>query len=768
MDIIKSASNIIKLIYAKRGQQDNNAELVSKVCEYFDMVKDEKLTAADLRFLRYIASEAGVPQYFEMLNKFQPDIEHRELDVHMNSLPTLVEEAKLYVSDHVQLHRYQMDVLNLFCKNRNNRFFLSASTSFGKTFLIYEILRKMEYSNICFIFPTVALLSENLQKIFSHPAYTWVKDKYKIHTLSETELQENHNILIYTPERFLSFMDKHQEFYLDFLFVDEIYKIDNEYLVDDQQRENERDVAYRIATHIGIEHTKDCLLTGPYIDINLQEHDSSIVRFLNWANMSLIDFEKLEIVGKCEISLRKCKKIMIPDLNQVVHFTSSGKINRYKELVSALINIQENAIVYCSSKSKVESYANELISDSNFPMIDTAPFQVFLNHLESLFKNNKGKEWVVTKALKKGVGVHHGLVPKYIQNEIIHLFNKGYLKILIATTTITEGVNTTAKNMIVLSHNKGNKELKAFDAKNIEGRAGRFIEHYMGRIFVFDDEFLEIKDQKEEMLKHKYFDENDLKLPVDIPYIEDKYLTENEIKVKQFIDNLIQNNELPKEIFDVYKTISAKDKYQLFLSVKRLTNFEKKQLHTCILNFRATKTIHKQGLEIVLNIIKTITPLNSDISRLIGIKSKNNDYSILTNLISVYMRKGYVSSVNYYVNIGETVDNAARNAAKFVFNTLKYQTVKYLGLFNACYKYVIAQECNKNIDEISGFDSLLVRMEYNADTPYGRKASDIGVPFNVIDYYDKLYSNKDTDSFDRLDAYEKNKAKSIRSLIIQG
>ena len=56
-----------------------------------------------------------------------------------------------------------------------------------------------------------------------------------------------------------------------------------------------------------------------------------------------------------------------------------------------------------------------------------------------------------------------------------------------------------------------------------------------------------------------------------------------------------------------------------------------------------TKTIHKQGLEIVLNIIKTITPLNSDISRLIGIKSKNNDYSILTNLISVYIEKGMLA-----------------------------------------------------------------------------------------------------------------------------
>ena len=88
MDIIKLASNIIKLIYAKRGQQDIKAELVSNVCEYFDMIKDEKLTEADLRFLRYIASEAGVPQYFEMLNRFQPDFEHRELDVHMDSLPT--------------------------------------------------------------------------------------------------------------------------------------------------------------------------------------------------------------------------------------------------------------------------------------------------------------------------------------------------------------------------------------------------------------------------------------------------------------------------------------------------------------------------------------------------------------------------------------------------------------------------------------------------------------------------------------------------------
>lgn len=63
-------------------------------------------------------------------------------------------------------------------------------------------------------------------------------------------------------------------------------------------------------------------------------------------------------------------------------------------------------------------------------------------------------QWIVTKALKKGIGIHHGLVPKYMQQEIISLFNDNILKILICTTTITEGVNTTAKNMIVLSGKK--------------------------------------------------------------------------------------------------------------------------------------------------------------------------------------------------------------------------------------------------------------------------------------------------------------------------
>ena len=141
-----------------------------------------------------------------------------------------------------------------------------------------------------------------------------------------------------------------------------------------------------------------------------------------------------------------------------------------------------------------------------------------------MFDRGEGANWIVSKALKKGIGIHHGLVPKYIQNEIINLFNQEKLHVLVVTTTITEGVNTTAKNMIVLSHKKGTKELKTFDAKNIEGRAGRFINHYVGRVFIIDDKFKKIIDSEEQPLRHKFFDINVPKDPVDYPYIEDQYL----------------------------------------------------------------------------------------------------------------------------------------------------------------------------------------------------------------------------------------------------
>ncbi len=45
--------------------------------------------------------------------------------------------------------------------------------------------------------------------------------------------------------------------------------------------------------------------------------------------------------------------------------------------------------------------------------------------------------------------------------------------------------------------------MKKFDAKNISGRAGRFNQHYSGRVIVMQNEFEKILTGPEEGIKHK-------------------------------------------------------------------------------------------------------------------------------------------------------------------------------------------------------------------------------------------------------------------------
>jgi replicative superfamily II helicase len=73
---------------------------------------------------------------------------------------------------------------------------------------VFEIIKKMEYNNVVLIFPTIALLSENLERLTSTESYRYFIDKFDIHTLSEVGELGEKNLFIYTPERFLSFIEK--------------------------------------------------------------------------------------------------------------------------------------------------------------------------------------------------------------------------------------------------------------------------------------------------------------------------------------------------------------------------------------------------------------------------------------------------------------------------------------------------------------------------------------------------------------------------------
>lgn len=772
MDKQSSAANIIKLINKVRNNNNTTPELINSVCRYFDEIKSSTLSNSDLLFLRFVANEAGIPQYYEILkSQFQRNIEERHLDIRLDSLSTLIKESSLYVGEGVSLHRYQKEVLDKYDIHRRNRFFLSASTSFGKTFLVFEILRKMQYRNVFLIYPTIALLSENIVKIFTSNEYKWIKDQYKIHTISDVSDFGDYNLYVYTPERFLSFIDKNYQFENDFVFIDEAYKIDNEYLENEELHENERDVAYRIVLNIALSKSNtDCLLVGPYINVRQRGVDNknqSFYCFLDNYCIDILDYNNVEIVQKTEFDACGKSKIVVDNGAYTIDLSlCTTKKSRFISLSKQLIEKGDNIIVYCSRKSDVEQYAKCLIESQYFPDINTLPFQSFINHIAKSFLGESGENWVVTKALKKGIGIHHGLVPKYIQNEIIRLYNEGFIKVLICTTTITEGVNTSGKNMIVLSHKKGKKELKPFDAKNIEGRAGRFFYHYTGRVFLLDRRFKDKAHAEEEGLVHKHFDKSTHKSDVDFPYVSKDYLNDTDVELKRHWIEMIETSEIDNRILDCYKTISIQNKICLYSAIKRLTDLEKKEISYVIKAYNGQHRIYKNGLELIFKIINPIVSKESQLSSLIEHKSEANDYCTLTNMLPVFLEKGFSGEVNYYVSRGKTVDEAVRYTANLFYNTFRYQAVKYLGLFNLIYKYVIAIQNGSAINEVSGIDALLLKLEYNADTDLGRKASDIGAPFNVIQYFDEIGRNAEIPPSTKLDAYERQTVDQIRNIVL--
>ena len=770
MDRIQETSNIIKKLNLFFQKKISNSEFIKEVCFYFDQLKDEQLFEADFKFLRYLANMAGIPQYYDMLENFNTLKPYNEYD--LNTFSALLYESTLHIDENIKIHKYQREILDKFKSNQQNRFFLSASTSFGKTFLVYEIVKNMQYKNIVLIFPTIALLTENYEKLLKDNLYKNIKDKYTIHTLSDVKEIGKYNIFIYTPERYLSFIDNtNSELDIDFVFVDEIYKIDNEYIIDNINKENERDTAYRIALYNILQQSKDILLVGPYInfpDKNDINKNQSFNVFLEKNNFKLIDFNNIEIVNKNYIVINKGGKYEI-DANLTIDLTgySSKTVGeRLSKIVQDVKNIDENILIYTKGPATAENKAQEIIQNTTYQTHISERLSLLITHLENRFQFT---DWSIIQGLKNKIGIHHGLVPKYIQKEIISLFNNNDIDILISTTTITEGVNTSAKNLLVLSANKGNKSLKTFDAKNIAGRAGRFLHHYSGRVLILEKKFKEILDDNDDEIKHKNYDKEAIKDEIDYPITENEFLSSQDKINKEEIIRQYRDKNIPDEIMNMYKVISYSDKITIFNKINILISHDNgiyyKKLQNFIHKIAYNLSLDYNGFETFLQIIKPIIK-NEKLKSLIDykIENENGKSSLLTNLLYFYLKDGFIGSVKFKIEEqNKKTDEAIRESSRFVFNTLKYQLVKYLGVFNLMYKFIESQRQNKHIDEIIGIDKLLVKLEYNATSENGKLASDYGVPNKIIEYYDN--EDKQEEIKSSFDNYELEQFKKIESII---
>lgn len=471
--------------------------------------------AQKLRMFGYIKGTNRIAQdefFYDNLN----DIKHSAIQNYYKS--------KVFSNN--LLDKRQKEVIDKFMSLEQKRILVSAPTSFGKTFLLREIifLNRERYRNILLLFPTIALLNENTESV--NQLIQELKLEYKIinNVYSGIEDTEKH-IFILTPERALKLLADNANLSIDFFFFDEVYKIDEDFdrNEDSNEKEGEEDVkqdngnrakAFRIVLYLLAKSVKEYYLAGPYLNLNQVKKGMQI--FLKDNNITPIQIE-FEPTSRIEIDAWKMNGIEYhPILGEIKKQLYAHAGPSTKEKVQGIVKyLQENrlgqAIFYCSTPSNSMKYTRDIIEAFSEEKEKKIPYD-FIEHLKKKYNVKIGKSkdstmyWSLVQALENGIGIHHGKFPKYVQNEVLRLFNNGDFDYLFCTSTIIEGVNTNAKNVVIINNSVGNTTMTAFALKNIKGRAGRYYHHAMGRVFYTDSKQRQIENADDMQLNFQTYD----------------------------------------------------------------------------------------------------------------------------------------------------------------------------------------------------------------------------------------------------------------------
>jgi len=322
---------------------------------------------------------------------------------------------------------------------------LSAPTSFGKSKIIDAIVADQKFKNIVIIVPTLALIDETRKRLTSQ-----FSSLYNIVAHPSQMPAEGRNIFIFTPERVITYKEKFPP--IDFFVLDEFYKIGG------QNEEDRRVIALNEAFYfLYKKHKAQFYMLGP----NIKAISDGAGKRFNFEFIST-DFNTV--------------------IAETIPIRISSREERYEKLVAICRGMTEPTLIYCKSIQQVYDVAEQLIAGGI--NINNSKCKEAADWLSKEYH----PDWALPRALKVGIGLHYGPLSRSIAQEMVRSFNEDKIRFLVCTSTLIEGVNTKAKNVIIFENKIAREKLDYFTFNNIKGRVGRMFKHFVGRVYRFDDE----------------------------------------------------------------------------------------------------------------------------------------------------------------------------------------------------------------------------------------------------------------------------------------
>jgi hypothetical protein len=340
--------------------------------------------------------------------------------------------------DGVVFHRVQTEVYQALLNGEN--VVLSAPTSFGKSLIVDALIASGRYRTIVLVVPTIALIDETRRRLWGR-----FQQQYQIITHRSQIVRERDPVIyVLTQERLQEREDIKS---VDLFMIDEVYKID-------PRRNDDRMISLNIVAYRFMKLAKQFYFLGP----NFQD----------------IDFG--EIARRPRLFVTQYKTVAV-DLED--RFGLEDPVSNLLELLPTLRD--EQTLLFVKSPQSAIDVARKLIErDLNFETSFSAPLAAWLSQEYS-------DDWTVAQAASRGVGIHHGRIPRAVAQKFVREFNAYKLRLLICTSTLIEGVNSAAKNVIIFDKQINRKNYDFFTYANIQGRAGRMFHHFIGKVFRYHE-----------------------------------------------------------------------------------------------------------------------------------------------------------------------------------------------------------------------------------------------------------------------------------------
>ncbi|WP_442603071.1 DEAD/DEAH box helicase [Paenibacillus sp. KN14-4R] len=356
--------------------------------------------------------------------------------------------ATSFLDNNISLHPEQLNIISELKKNEGVIF--SAPTSFGKTFVVFEYIAREKPKNVVLIVPTLALVDEYNKKIIKRYQSTF--SKYKVYlSLHEDQVYnfDQYNLFILTHDRAIENANYSILEQIDFLVIDEVYKLKRNALDD-------RVLILNLAYFHLVKIAKKHLLLAPFIS-GIQNVDV---------------LQKTPVFQRSEFS---------PVVNKVKTYDIIDDKDRNSTVIDILdkLSLDEKTMIYFPAVTQIYSFVKKHLS--NFDDINENETEI--NEFIEWLRDEIHEDWYLVKAMEKGFLVHNGQLPLGIRIYQLDLYDRkdsNYSRLL-CTSTLLEGVNTSAKHIIISKPARTSDEnFDAFDFYNLVGRSGRMFEHYLG------------------------------------------------------------------------------------------------------------------------------------------------------------------------------------------------------------------------------------------------------------------------------------------------